>query len=122
MDYSKNTDQELTDIRKGMPKYLNDMTPAQHAVSHAVYTEQKRRYDEKIAFERAEYNLEVEKHGFRVGDRVSYFARSMLGIGGISIKGTVGKRKQYYVKLDHAYNGKKSAHLTSAWHKEGTLL
>ena len=115
MDYSTMTDSELTAIRKSMPKYLNNMTPEQTEISHAVYAEQKKRYDENKAKSYDEYNSEVENHGFNIGDRVKYFARSMLGIGGAEVTGTVKKRKKYYVKLDYPFNGQKTSHLTSGW-------
>ena len=109
------TDEELTEIRKSMPKYLNDMTEDQKAISHAVYVEQKKRFDANRADSYAVYNQEVEKGGYKVGDRVSYFCRSMLGFGGFSVTGTVKKRKKFYVALDHPFDGKKSAHLTNGW-------
>ena len=57
----------------------------------------------------------MEKAGYKVGDKVSYFARSMIGFGGITVTGKIGKRKKYYVTLDRPFNGKKTAHLTNAW-------
>lgn len=114
------TDGELVEIRKAMPKYLNDMTLEQQSISQAVYAEQRRRYDEKKAAAFGEYNQEVEQAGYQVGDRVSYFARSMMGIGGLIVTGTVKKRKKYFVALDRncQYQGK-TAHLTKAWIREG---
>jgi len=109
------TDEELTEIRKSMPKYLNDMTEDQKAISHAVYIEQKKRFDANRADSFAAYNQEVEKGGYKVGDRVSYFCRYMIGFGGVLITGTVKKRKKYYVALDIVFNNKKTAHLTNAW-------
>lgn len=116
--YAEMTSEQLTNIKKSMPKYLNDMTEEQKATSHAVYAEQKRRFDAKQAEDVAGYNAEVEKAGYKVGDKVSYFARSMMGFGGILITGEVAKRKKYYVALAVPFNGKKSAHLTNAWKKE----
>lgn len=113
--YQGFTDDELTEIRKFIPKYLNDMTEDQKAISNAVYAEQKKRFDAKKAEGFADYNQQVEKGGYKIGDRVSFFARSMIGFGGMVITGTVGKRKKFYVALDHPMNGKKSTHLTNAW-------
>jgi hypothetical protein len=118
MNYETMTDDELVEIRKSMPKYLNHMTEEQVAVSKAVYAEQKKRYDNNKAASYTQYNQEVEAAGYKVGDRVSYFARYLLGIGGIVIKGTVAKRKKYYVKLDILWNNKKTAHLTNGWKVE----
>jgi len=115
MNYETMTDDELTDIRKSMPKYINYMTEEQIAISKAVYAEQKKRYEDNKAASYQQYNQEVESAGYKVGDRVSYFARYLLGIGGIVIKGTVAKRKKYYVKLDILWNNKKTAHLTKGW-------
>lgn len=115
MDYKNMTDEELTAIRKSMPKYLNYMTDEQVEISKAVYAEQKRRYDANKLDSFQKYNQEVEAAGYKVGDRVSYFARSMLGIGGIVIYGTVAKRKKYHVKLDIPWNNKNTAHLTNGW-------
>ena len=70
------TDDELTEIRKSMPKYLNDMTEDQKAISHAVYVEQKKRFDANRADSYAVYNQEVEKGGYKVGDRVSIDSQS----------------------------------------------
>ena len=57
------TDQELIDIRKSIPKYLNDMTEDQAKISAEAYAEQKRRYDEKRKHDFSVYNREVEKAG-----------------------------------------------------------
>lgn len=119
-DYTTMTDQELKDIRQSMPKYLNDMTLEQRTNCTMAYEEQKRRYDAKTAEIYEQYNREVEKAGYKIGDKVSYFARSMLGIGGMVVNGTVRKGKKYFVKLDVSFNGKKTAHLTTAWQKEVT--
>ena len=113
--YQGFTDTELIEIRKSMPKYLNDMTEDQQAISRAVYAEQKTRYDAKKTESFTVYNQDVEKGGYKIGDRVSYFARSMIGFGGMVVTGTVGKRKKYHVVLDCTMNGKKTAHLTNAW-------
>jgi hypothetical protein len=113
--YQGFTDAELIEIRKSMPKYLNNMTEDQKAISQAVYAEQKKRFDEKKTESFTVYNQEVEKGGYKTGDRVSFFARSMIGFGGMTVTGTVGKRKKYYVSLDCPMNGKKTAHLTNAW-------
>jgi len=118
MDYSTMTDAELDNIRKSMPKYLNAMTPEQQVITQAVYSEQKKRYDERRTADYEQYNSQVEAAGIKVGDKVSYFAVSMLGFGGIEIAGKVAKRKKYYVKLDAEVNGKKTAHLTKAWRIE----
>ncbi len=118
MDYAtipNMTDAELKAIRAGIPKYLNDCTPEQQSISQAIYSEQKKRYDLRQATETAGYNAEVEKAGYKIGDKVSYFARSMIGFGGILITGIVGKRKKYFVKLDQTFDGKKTAHLTNQW-------
>ena len=115
MSYQTMTDAELDGIRKSMPKYLNDMTEEQQAITHAVYAEQKKRFDAKTAENYQAYNKQVEAAGYQIGDRVSYFARSMLGFGGIYINGTVKKRKKFYVALDRPMDGKKTAHLTNAW-------
>ena len=115
MNYQNMTDQELVDIRKAMPKYLNDMTEEQRITSHEVYAEQKRRFDAEKIKSYAVYNRKVEAAGYKVGDKVSYFARSMIGFEGITITGKVAKRKKYYVALDMEVNGKKSAHLTNTW-------
>ena len=113
--YQGMTDAELIEIRKSFPKYLNDMTEDQKAISHAIYAEQKKRFDAKKAESFTAYNQEVEKGGYKIGDRVSFFARSMIGFGGMVVTGTVGKRKKYHVVLDRAVDGKKTAHLTNAW-------
>jgi hypothetical protein len=118
MNLLEMSDAQLAEIRKSLPKYRNESTPEQQALGDAVYQEQKRRYDEALAQDYAQYNREVEAAGYRVGDRVSYFARSMIGFGGIVVKGTVQKRKKYYVKLDHTFQGQKSAHLTKSWRRE----
>ena len=123
MEYNEMTDQELTDIRKTMPKYLNDQSEEQKIISHAVYAEQTQRYKAAKSENYAEYNRQVEEAGYKVGDKVSYFARSYLGFGGVVITGTVQKRAKYYVKLiDRSVNGKKIAHLTRAWKKEEVTL
>jgi hypothetical protein len=109
------TDEELKEARKVLPRYLNEGTEEQAALHLAIYHEQKRRYDVKQATETTEYNRQVEAAGYKVGDKVSYFAVSMLGIGGMTVCGTVAKRKKYYVKLDGSFNGQKTAHLTKAW-------
>jgi hypothetical protein len=116
--YQGYTDDELVEIRKSMPKYLNDMTEDQKEISLAVYAEQKARFDARKAEAFADYNRQVEAAGYKVGDRVSYFARSIIGFGGMVVKGTVGKRKKYHVVLDCEFNGKKTAHLTNAWRIE----
>jgi hypothetical protein len=113
--YQGFTDAELKEIRKSMPKYLNDMTEDQKAISHAVYAEQKKRFDMKKELSFSVYNQEVEKAGYKVGDRVSYFCRYLIGFGGFAITGTVKKRKKYYVALDILFNNEKTAHLTNAW-------
>jgi len=113
--YETMTDQELKDIRKSIPKYLNDMTLEQQQITRDVYAEQKRRYDTQKAEGIRTYNQEVEAANYKVGDKVSYFCRSMIGFGGITIVGTVKKRKQFYVSLDIPFNNKKTAHLTKAW-------
>jgi hypothetical protein len=115
MNIQAMTDDELRNVRTNMPKYLNDMTDEQKELSRTVYAEQKKRYDVNLEKEYREYNDQVEKAGYKIGDKVSYFARLMLGIGGVVVKGTVAKRKKYYVKLDVEFNGKKTAHLTNAW-------
>ena len=111
------TDQELVDARKALPKYLNYCTDAQRAESAALYAEQKQRYDEKKNADTAVEKKQVDAAGFKAGDRVNYFARSFLGLGGMLVTGTIGKRKKFYVKLDQPFNGKTTAHLTSAWKK-----
>lgn len=113
--YENMTDEQLREIRAAMPKYLNDMTEDQKAISHAVYAEQKRRFDSRKDESYRDYNREVESAGYKIGDRVSYFCRSMIGFGGMEVKGTVGKHKKYYVALDVPMNGKKTAHLTKGW-------
>ena len=121
MDYSKipeMTDAELVEIRANMPKYLNGQTGEQQSISQAVYAEQKRRYDLKRDVEYLEYNQDVAKAGYKIGDKVSNFVASWTGCGGERITGTVAKRKKYFVKLDLPLNGKKSAHLTKAWRSE----
>jgi hypothetical protein len=113
--YQGYSDAELKEIRQVMPKYLNDMTEDQKAISQAVYAEQKKRYDLKKEADTAGYNREVEKAGYKVGDKVSFFARAFIGFGGFTITGTVAKRKRYFVKLDRPFDGKKSANLTNQW-------
>lgn len=113
--YANLNDNELKEIRNQTPKYLNDMTDEQKKISMEVYTEQKKRFDAEKEYSYQKYNEEVEAAGYKVGDKVSYFCRLLLGIGGIVITGKVAKRKKYFVALDHPMNGKKSAHLTKAW-------
>jgi len=113
--YEETTDQELKDIRESIPKYLNDMTLEQQQITQDVYAEQRRRYDTKRTEEIKTYNQEVETANYKIGNKVSYFCRSFIGFGGITITGTVKKRKQYYVSLDIPFNNKKTAHLTKAW-------
>src|SRR3990167_4453828 len=104
MAYSTTTDQELIEIRRKLPKYLNEMTPDQKTISSGAYAEQKRRFDAGKAADYLNYNQQVEEAGYKVGDRISYFARSMIGFGGITITGKVAKRKKYYVALDVPMN------------------
>ena len=118
MNYATMTDKELTAIRAGIPKYLNGQTGEQQSISQAVYAEQKQRYDLKREVEYLEYNREVEKAGYKIGDKVSNFVASWTGCGGELITGKVGFRKKYFVKLDRPFNGKKSTHLTKAWRIE----
>jgi len=69
----------------------------------------KKRYANKKMDAYREYNQQVEKAGFKTGDRVSCSARNFLGrIGGMTVvTGTVKKRGKYYVALDVMLNGKK---------------
>ena len=113
--YETMTDQELKNIRKSIPKHLNNMTLEQQQITHNVYTEQKKRYDTQKTENINTYNSEVEAANYKIGDRVSYFCRSLIGFGGITITGTVKKRKRYYVSLDIPFNNKKTAHLTKGW-------
>lgn len=115
--YEIMTDDELLAIRKSIPKHLNDMTLDQQKITHEVYVEQRKRYDIAKAEGIQAYNQDVEAANYKIGDRVSYFCRSLIGFGGITITGIVKKRMKYYVSLDIPFNGKKSAHLTKAWAK-----
>lgn len=59
---------------------------------------------------------EAEAH---IGQRVQYFAASMLGpaFGGILVTGTirVNRNAVAYVHLDRSFNGKKSTEWNKAW-------
>jgi hypothetical protein len=86
---------------------------------------QARRRDRKIQL--AEYWAEhrtkqaevMRKAGAEVGQRVQYFAPSMLGgfFGGITYKGTIRRNRNgvAYVQLDQASNGKRSTVWHVAW-------
>jgi hypothetical protein len=63
------------------------------------------------------FNLEAEKRGYKKGVAVSFFAQSWFGLGGEVVTGKVARRGtgRYYVALDAAHNGKKTAPLNGSW-------
>jgi hypothetical protein len=101
IEVQSKTDSELAAIRKSMPKYLNDMSPEQIELTNIVYAEQKRRYDEKHNQEVNQFNIDAEKAGYKVGQRVKRFVSGLFGISGEVYQGTIVKQSGIYkVKLD----------------------
>ena len=117
MNYAKLSDQALEAERLVLPKYTNDCTPDQLADMHSIYTEQTRRYKTKIS----QYNEEATKAtGLKHGDRVSYFATGLFGLGGETYTGKIihDKTGRLAVKLDHADgSGKKIIPLNKGFKK-----
>lgn len=100
-DLTELTDVELQAKRDALPKYKNNMTPEQLAENDAVYQEQMRRYKAVVA----DYNARAEEvTGLKPGDRVSYVAPNIFGIGTETYAGTVifDRTGRLAVKLDHA--------------------
>lgn len=69
---------------------------------------------QQIAREQA---TEMQKAGATIGQRVSYFAPAMIGLGGMLITGTIKLNRNgvAVVRMDSKCNGRRETEWTKAW-------
>ena len=114
-DYSTFSDRQLADIRASLPKYANDCTPEQTAISQEVYAEQVRRYKAKVA----DYNRRAtEATGLKHGDKVeATFASAFMSTCNFTGKVVYDRNGKLAVKTDRPDDaGRKITNISKAWH------
>lgn len=111
------TDDELQSHRKNLPKYKNNMTEEQLEFADAIYTEQLRRYKEKIK----EHNkAATEATGLKRGDRVKRLQASLFGLATVEYFGKViyDKRGRLTIRTTQCDGaGRKTFPINKGWKK-----
>jgi len=88
----------------------NSSVTARREERKAQLAEHWRKYAE-------EQRQAMESVGAKVGQRVQYFCRSMLGFGGVTVNGVIALNRNGVpvIKLDQVVDGKKQAAWNKGW-------
>ena len=104
-------------IRKG--ETILTCTPCWNESVHARRAERKQQLAAHWQQERERQDREMQAVGATIGQKVYYFAPSMLGgfFGGITVTGTIARNRNQIavIRLDEKHNGERYTQWTKAW-------
>ena len=113
------TDRQTSEVRMGHGEILMVCCECWNASVYARRSARKAQLADHWTKYRDVQAIAMQEAGAEVGQRVQYFAASMLGpaFGGLLVKGTirVNRNGVAYVHLDHAHNGKHSTEWNKGW-------
>lgn len=101
----------------GRGEVLNVCTDCWNASVDARRRDRKQELAEHWRKESAAQSEAMAAAGAQIGQRVSYFCRSMLGLGGYTVSGTITRNRNglAVVRLDRLYEGKRFTQWTKEW-------
>lgn len=102
-------------IRKG--ETLLVCTPCWNESVYTRRAERKQQLAGHWQAYREQQDREMLAAGATIGQRVYYFAPSMLGLGGITVRGTITRNRNQIavVRLDAKFDGRRYTEWTKAW-------
>lgn len=105
------------EVNMGKGERLNVCSDCWNAGYRARKAERKQQLAEHWTQYRAEQACAMSEAGAKVGQRVQYFAASMLGLGGILITGQIVTNRNgvAVIRLDSKYDGKRFTAWSKAW-------
>src|SRR5258708_31916024 len=111
-------DRKPCEVNMGNGEVLNTCADCYNASVYARRAERKVQLAEHWTKYREEQADAMREAGAFVGQRVSYFCRSMLGLGGITITGQIRANRNgiVVVRLDQIVDGKREASWNKGWH------
>jgi hypothetical protein len=113
----QHTDRQTSEVKMTADEVIQVCTECWNASVAARRAARKVQLSDHWAKYRTEQAIAMREAGAEIGQRVSYFCRSMLGFGGYSVLGTIvaNRNRIAVVKLDHVQDGKTQTEWNKGW-------
>lgn len=113
----QHTDRQRSDVDMGHGERLPVCCHCWNASVQARRADRKKQLAEYWSKYSEKQEKAMAEVGAKCGQRVAYFCRSMLGLGGFSVTGTLVRNRNgvVVVKLDRKYDGKTQTEWNKGW-------